>query len=158
VADYDVVTPPPVRKLIDALVGKRAGFQRMYHQLERDPCAPELGAYRLSGPLEPIVCGVRLDRGFRLAFTMQPAEISGERARVVILYVGQREPRHRKRDIWTILHDLFGVDNPPSGHDRPPCCERNMPEIDQDELDAFVEDLQRMVSGRRSPRRRRSSR
>jgi hypothetical protein len=89
---------------------------------------------------------------------MQPAEISGQRARVVILHVGQREQRHRQRDIWTTLHDLFGVDNPPSGHDRPPCCERNMPEIDQDELDAFVEDLQRMVSGRRPPRRRRSSR
>ena len=115
--EYEVVTPPPVRRLIDALAGKRAGYQRLYHQLEHDPCAPELGAYRLSGPLEPIV-----------------------------------------RDIWTILHDLFGVDNPPSDHDRPPCCERNMPEIDQDELDAFVEDLQRMVSGRRSPRRRRSSR
>lgn len=151
---YDVVTPVPVRKLIDGLVGKRAGYRRVHDQLGRDPCAPELRAYRLSGPLEPIVCGVHLDRGFRLAFTMQPADESGEPARIVILYVGEREPRHRDRDIWTILHDLFGVDNPPSDHDRPPCCEGNLPEIDQEQLDAFVEDLQRMVTGRGRSRRR----
>src|ERR1700740_2120445 len=74
VTDYEVVTPVPVRKLIDALAGKRAGYQRVSRQLERGPCAPELRAYRPSGPLEAIVCGVHLDRGFRLAFTMQLAE------------------------------------------------------------------------------------
>jgi hypothetical protein len=79
VTEYDVVTPVPVRKLIDGLAGKRAGYRRVHDQLGRDPCAPELRAYRLSGPLEPIVCGVHLDRGFRLAFTMQPADESGGR-------------------------------------------------------------------------------
>jgi len=69
VPDYEVVTSCPVRKLISALAGKRAGYQRVYAQLSRDPCAPELGAYRLAGPLEPIVCGVHLDRGYRLAFS-----------------------------------------------------------------------------------------
>lgn len=67
--------------------------------------------------LEPIVCGAHLDRGFRLAFTMQTADESGD-------------------------------------HDRPPGCEGNLPEIDQEQLDAFVEDLRRMVTGRGRSRRR----
>jgi hypothetical protein len=156
VSDYAVVTPRPVRKLIDGLAGKRAGYQRAYAQLSRDPCAPELRAYRLAGPLEPIVCGVHLDRGYRLAFTMQPPETVGQPTRVVILYVGLREPNHRHSDIWTILHDLFGVENPPVDHDRPPCCKGSVPEIEQDDLDAFLRDLQRMTRGRSSSRRPRS--
>jgi hypothetical protein len=85
VADYEVVTLRPVRKLIDALAGKRAGYKRVHEQLSRDPRAPELRAYRLAGPLEPIVCGVHLDRGYRLAFTMQPPAAAGRPKRVVIL-------------------------------------------------------------------------
>jgi hypothetical protein len=156
VSDYEVVTPRPVRKLIDGLAGKRAGYQRVYAQLSRDPCASELRAYRLAGPLGPIVCGVHLDRGYRLAFTMQPPETVGQPTRVVILYVGLREPNHRHSDIWTILHDLFGVENPPVDHDRPPCCKGSVPEIEQDDLDEFLRDLQRMTRGRSSSRRPRS--
>jgi hypothetical protein len=125
----------------------------VHEQLTRDPCAPALGAYRLSGPLEPIVCGVHLKRGYRLAFTIQPPETNGEPNRVVILYAGQREPRHQDADVWTVLHDLFGVEDPPSQHDRPPCCESGQPEIGEDELDAFLDELQRMTRGRRSARR-----
>jgi hypothetical protein len=110
VTKYDVVTPVPVRSSSMAWPGN-VPFRRVHDQLGRDPCAPELTAYRLSGPLEPIVCGVHLDRGFRLAFTMQPADESGD-------------------------------------HDRPPGCEGNLPEIDQEQLDAFVEDLRRMVTPR----------
>ena len=105
------------------------------------------GAYRLSGPLRANC--VRCPPRPRLQAGVHDATSGRARwqpARVVVLYVGQREPRHRQHDIWTILHDLFGVDNPPLDDHRPPCCERNMPEIDQNEiLDAFVEDLQRMV-------------
>lgn len=155
--DYEVVTPRPVRRLIDALAGKRAGYQRVYHQLSRDPCALELRAYRLAGPLEPIVCGVHLDRGYRLAFTVQAPDKPGQPIRVVILYVGQREPHHRQNDIWTILHELFGVESPPTDHDRPPCCERSVPEIEQDNLDEFLRDLQRMTRGRTSSRRPRGT-
>ena len=155
--DYEVVTPRPVRKLIDALAGKRAGYQRVLAQLRLDPCAPELGAYRLAGPLEPVVCSVHLDRGYRLAFTMQPPETAGQPTRVVILYVGSREPHHRQSDIWTILHDLFGVQNPPTDHDRPPCCQGSMPEIEEGELDAFLRDLRQMTRRRSSSRRQRAS-
>ncbi len=49
------------------------------------------GAYRLSGSLEPKVCGVHLRRGYRLAFTMQPPEEEGGLARVVVRYVGKRD-------------------------------------------------------------------
>jgi hypothetical protein len=72
------------------------------------------------------------------------------------LYVGLREPHHRQSDNWTILHDLFGVENPPSDHDRPPCCDGSVPDIRADELEAFVDELQRMTRGRRSSRGRRS--
>jgi hypothetical protein len=71
---YEVVTPRAVRKLIDDLAGKRAGYRVIHEQLARDPCAGELAAYRLSGPFEPIVCGVHLKRAFRLAFTIRSPE------------------------------------------------------------------------------------
>lgn len=151
---YEVVVPREVRKLIDDLAGKGAGYRAVHDQLSRDPCAPELGAYRLSGPLEPIVCGVHLKRDYRLAFTIQPPQTDGGPNSVVILYVGQREPLHRNIDVWTVLHDLFGVENPPSRHDRPSCCAPGLPEISQDELDAFLDELQRMTRGRRSARNR----
>jgi hypothetical protein len=77
-----------VRKLVDALVGKRAGYRTVHDQLRRDPCAKQLGAYRLSGPLAPIVCGIHLKRAFRLAFTIQPPDEPEGPTRVVILYVG----------------------------------------------------------------------
>lgn len=154
---YEVVTPRAVRKLIDALAGKRAGYRVVHDQLARDPCAVELGAYRLSGPLEPTVCGVHLKRGFRLAFTIQPPETEDGPMRVVILYVGRREPRHQDSDVWTVVHDLFGVENPPAQHDRPPCCDGGLPEISQDELTAFLDELHRMTRGRRPTRRRRAA-
>ena len=137
-SSYEVITPPPVRQLIEALAGKRAGYRDVHAKLARDPCSDDLGAYRLSGPLEPIVCGVHLKRGYRLAFTMQPPEKKGGRDRVVVLYVGKREPRHGNTDIWNVLHGLFGVSNPPDNHQKPKCCETDRPQIGDDELDAFV--------------------
>ena len=144
-----MVTPRPVRTLVDELVGKQAGSRTVYEQLRRDPCAKQLGAYRLSGPLAPIVCGVHLKRDFRLAFTIQPPDDPEGPTRVVILYVGQREPRHTESDVWTVLHDLFGVENPPADPLRPPCCDDGLPEVSQPELDAFLDELQRMTRGRR---------
>ena len=149
-----MVTPRPVRKLVDELAGKRAGYRGVYEQLGRDPCAAQLGAYRLSGPLAPIVCGVHLKRDFRLAFTIQPSDGPGVPNRVVILYVGRREPRQRDSDVWTVLHDLFGVENPPSDHLRPPCCDDGPPQVSQAELDGFLDELQRMTRGRQPGRSR----
>jgi hypothetical protein len=74
--------------------------------------------------------------------------------RVVILYVGQREPRHTESDVWTVLHDLFGVENPPADHLRSPCCDDGLPEVSQADLDAFLDEVQRMTRGRQSGRRR----
>lgn len=52
-------------------------------------------AYRLSGPLQPIVCGVHLRNGYRLAYTTQ--EHAGTRGGrdVVILYVGKNDDLSR---------------------------------------------------------------
>jgi hypothetical protein len=52
------------------------------------------------------------------------------------------------------VHDLFGVESPLEGHHRPPCCDGGLPRISQDELEAFLDELQRMKRGRRSSRRR----
>lgn len=153
-SEFEVVTPRAVRKLVDELVGKGAGYRTFHDQLRRDPCAKQLAAYRLSGPLAPIVCGIHLRRGFRLAFTIQPPEDPEGPTRVVILYVGQREPRHTESDVWSVLHDLFGVENPPADHLRPPCCDDGFPDVSQAELDAFLDELQRMTRGRQSGRRR----
>lgn len=154
---YEVVTPRAVKPLIEALQGKRAGYRDVYEQLQRDPCAADLGAYRLSGPLEPKVCGVRLRRGYRLAFTMQPPERKGGPARVVVLYIGKREPRHRETDIWSVVHALFGVENPPENHVKPRCCESDVPAIDDAELDEFLRTV-RGLSRKSRPRRKGSPR
>lgn len=139
-----------MQREINALAGSGAGYGNARRLLGIDPCSEELGAYRLSGPLGLIVCGVRLKRDYRLAFTTQPplALDDDDRVRVVILYVGNREPRHRKTDVWTLLHELFGVENPASGHHKPPCCTDRMPEIDQDRLDSFIATLRRAQRGR----------
>jgi hypothetical protein len=147
--DYEVITPRAVAPLIAQLRGQRAGFAAAYAELERDPCSESLGAYRLSGPLEPSVCGVRLRNEWRLAFTMQPAEREDALPRVVILFVGKREPRHRGSDAWTIVHDLFGVENPPEDHHKPPCCEPALPALADDELDAFLQQVHLLTRGRR---------
>lgn len=129
------------------LRGKRLGMAETLRLLAQDPCAPELDARRLSGPLEPVVCGVHLARGYRLAFTSQP-QARHRSARVVVLYIGRRDTRHRQGDIWEILHELFDLDNPPDQHLRPPCCEEGMPTIGEEELDSFVDRLRRFQRGR----------
>lgn len=146
---FEVVAPTAVQALIDDLAGRRAGLQRRLALLSRDPCSAELAAYRLSGPLEPVVCGVHLDRGYRLAFTMQPPFPGDALGRVVLLYVGRREPGHRTSgDVWDVLHDLFGVENPPAGHHKPPCCRNGRPEIDHDDLNDFLRQLRSFRRGR----------
>lgn len=149
---FEVIVPRAVRPLVDQLAGQRAGYGEICAQLERDPCAEHLGAYRLSGPLEPAVCGLHLRNGWRLAFTMQAPERPRGRQRVVILFVGRREPRHRTSDAWTILHDIFGVENPPAGHHKPPCCQTGVPDLSDGELDGFLREVQMLTRGRRRQR------
>ena len=148
---FSVLVPPAVQAEIDKLAGKRAGYGAVRRQLGADPCDETLAAYRLSGPLEPVVCGVHLKRGYRLAFTTQPPLVPADDDRVVVivLYVGKREPGHRTDDdIWDILHDLFGVENPPAGHQKPPCCEGALPKIVDTQLDDFLRALRRFQRGR----------
>lgn len=138
---YCVVIPSAVQALVEGLSGKSAGYADKLRRLGQDPCADDLGAYRLSGPLGPKVCGLHLRNGYRLAFTIQPPSSGDPRERIVVLYVGKREPRHRDADVWTLLHDLFGVENPPEGHHKPPCCEEGQPALDDAEVDAFLRSL-----------------
>ncbi len=144
---WEVFTPPAVAALLQQLRGQTLGLGNAIWLLERDPCAPELNARRLSGPLQPVVCRTHLNRGYRLAFTTQPAA-PHHAQRVVILYVGERDTRNRARDIWSVLHDLFGVPNPPEGHLLPHCCADGLPAIDEDTLAAFERRLARLVRGR----------
>lgn len=141
VEPYWVVIPPVVQKLVERLAGRSAGYAEKRRLLGQDPCSDQLGAYRLSGPLEPKACGVHLRNGYRLAFTTQPPLSEDPRQRVVILYVGKREPRHRDTDVWTLLHDLFGVTNPPEDHHKPPCCDGGRPELDEADTRAFLKSL-----------------
>lgn len=146
---WEIVSPQELDPHIRALAGKRAGLQRRLDIMRADPCDPSLGGYRLSGSLEPKVCGLHLDRGYRLACSTQPAITADDRPRVVLLYVGRREPGHRTdTDIWDILHDLFRVGNPPAGHAKPPCCDRDLPTLDHDALDEFQRSLRRLNRGR----------
>ena len=112
---FNVLVPPPVQRQVEALAGRKAGYQNVRRLLGVDPCHTDLKAYRLSGPLAPIVCGLHLKRGYRLAFTTQPPLVPSEdpRTQVVVLYVGKREPGHRtETDVWDVLHDLFDSREP----------------------------------------------
>lgn len=143
--------PPAVHREIESLAGKSAGYANARRLLGADPCQGELGAYRLSGPLAPVVCGARLKNGYRLAFTTQPPMVPADdgRTRVVVLYVGKREAGHRTQsDVWDVIHDLFGVDNPPSGHHKPPCCASDVPAIGDKELESFLMALRQLQRGR----------
>jgi hypothetical protein len=151
ISAYELVISPPVGVETAKLAGKGAGLGEAARLLAADPCHPALKAYRLSGPLAPVVCGLHLKRGHRLAFSTQPPLVPREddRTRVVILYVGQREPGHRGHgDVWDLLHDLFGVENPPAGHHKPPCCEAALPVIADEQLEAFLATLRRVQRGR----------
>jgi hypothetical protein len=152
---WDVVVRRELRPLIDALAGKRAGYVDAYAQLQRDPCVEyptakgkRPFAYRLSGPLEPKVCGVRLKWGYRLAFTMRASTEEKYQGRVEVLYVGKRDTRDRARDVWQIVHDLFDVENPPADHVRPPCCELGLPAVDERELAEFMDALSKLLRGK----------
>jgi len=142
-----------VEPLIDALKGRRAGYGNAVRQLEIDPCAeferpdgePRPFAYRLSGPLEPKVCGVHLNRDYRLAFTMRQPDRDEIDGIVEILFVGRRDTRDHSKDTWQIVHDLFGEENPPAGQLRPPCCQGGLPELAPQELDEFMQRLRRFV-------------
>jgi hypothetical protein len=134
---FNVLVPPPVQRQVEALSGKKAGYQNVRKLLGINPCHTDLKAYRLSGPLAPVVCGLHLKRGYRLAFTTQPPLTPNEdpRTQIVVLYVGKREPGHRTQtDVWDVLHDLFDVENPPAGHDKPACCQSGLPAVDPEVL------------------------
>jgi hypothetical protein len=153
---WDVIVRRELRPLIDALKGKKTGYPAAYQQLCRDPCAefPTADgrtapfAYRLSGPLRPKVCGTHVKRGYRLAFSMRPSDDDRYEGIVEILYVGTRDTRDRSKDTWTIVHDLFGEQNPPDQHLRPPCCQDGLPVIDEDELAEFMRRLRRLLRPR----------
>lgn len=139
----EIHVAPAVERVIDDLRGKRLGLGNALRELARDPCSAELDARRLSGPLAPVVCAIHLSRGYRLAFSVQP-KTRAHSARVVVLYVGKRDTRRRRSDVWEVLHDLFGVENPPDEHDRPSCCEDSTPSIGEAELDDFLRRLRRV--------------
>lgn len=66
-----------------------------------------------------------------------------------MLYVGKRQAGHRSDDdVWDVLHELFGVENPPAEHRKPACCDGGLPEIDDDQLAAFLAELRRAQRGR----------
>lgn len=79
---------------------------------------------------------------------MQPPQRPRGRRRVIVLFVGRREPRHRASDAWTILHDLVGVENPLEGHHKPPCCQAGVPAIPDDTLDGFLREVHLLTRGR----------
>ena len=148
---WDVIVRDELRHLIDDAERHKTAYPAAYEQLRRDPCLIFDGsarpfACRLTGPLGDKVCGVKLKNKYRLAFTMRPAEDAGHDGIVDVLYVGPRETRNRThRDIWEIVHDLFGVANPPAGHLKDPCCKSGLPDIDPDELDEFMARLRKFL-------------
>lgn len=120
---WDVLVRRELTPLLDALRGKRAGWAAVEAQLKRDPCqefarpdGPSRPlAYRLTGKLQPMVCGAHLKGTYRVAFSMRSPDRPGIEGIVDVLFLGKRDTRQRAGDVWTVVHDLFGVENPPAG-------------------------------------------
>lgn len=150
---WEVLVRRELGPLLDAIRGKKAGFAEFVKSLEQDPCqefsSPDGGtrplAYRLTGELQPKVCGAHLKGPYRVAFSMRPPDHEDIDGIVDVLYIGERDTRNRARDVWTIVHDLFGVENPPAGHERPSCCEGGRPEISVEELHEFMRRLRKFL-------------
>lgn len=119
---WEIYQPPELDPQLEALAGKGAGLRRTLELLAENPCDPALGGYRRSGPLEPVVCGAHLKRGYRIAYTTQPPLTQDDKPR---------------------------VDNPPDGHHKPPCCQADLPEIDHDALRDFRRALTHLNRPRR---------
>lgn len=101
---WEIYQPPELDPQLEALTGKGAGLRKTLALLSQNPCHPDVGGYRLSGPLATVVCGAHLKRGYRIAYTTQPALTADDRPRVVVLYVGKREPRHSTpSDLWDVV-------------------------------------------------------
>lgn len=145
-----------LRPLVDALKGKETGYAQAYAQLGQDPCITyqtssgksRAFAYRISGGLSDRVCGVRIKRDYRIAFTMTKSDDEDYEGVVEILYVGGRDTRNRSDDVWDVVHDLFGEPNPKQGHDKPPCCGSDMPNMSEDEIQEFMGRLRKFLRGR----------
>jgi len=139
---WEIYQPSELDRQLEALAGRRAGLGNCLRLLSQDACHPDVGGYRLSGPLAPVVCGAHLKRGYRIAYSMQLPLTANDKPRVVVLYVGKREPSHRgATDVWDVLHDLFDVGNPPVGHHKSPCCDAGLPRIDHEALSTFLRAL-----------------
>jgi hypothetical protein len=153
---WKVVVRDELRHLVDDANRHKTAYPAAYAQLQRDPCLIFHGkgrpfAYRLTGPLGDMVCGVKLKNRYRLAFAMRQADDDEHDGIVDVLYVGPRHTRDRaQRDVWQIVHELFGVANPPTGHLKRPCCESGLPDIDTQELDEFMASLRKFLRPRSS--------
>jgi hypothetical protein len=149
---WKVIARSQVRPLIGAASRSRAGYPAAYVQLERDPCHTHPSgrpfAYRITGPLGTKVCGLHLKNGYRLAFSTRESEDPSYEGIVEVLYVGTRDTRDRSRDVWNIVHDLFGAENPRAGHERPACCRDGLPRVSDEELEEFTARLRRLLRGR----------
>lgn len=119
---WKVIVRREVRPLIDALNGRKTGYPAVYEQLRRDPCAEfetsrggtRPFAYRLSGALGTKVGGVHLKRGYRLAFTMRPAD--DEHARLAATAFRPRSTKTSWRSSWTGCDDSSAGGSNPQTH------------------------------------------
>jgi len=141
--------------MVDDLKGKRTGYGAAFTQLGKGFCVEfpmkdggaRPFAYRLSGPLQPRVCGVHLKNDYRLAFTARTPHDADPNLNgyVEVLYVGTRDTRDRTEDVWDIVHGLFEVENPKTDHLRPPCCEGSLPSMDEAEVQAYMKRLAKFL-------------
>lgn len=148
---WDVVIRRSLEPVLDSLKGKKAGWGETYRKLQEDPCqvyptqnGERPFAYRLTGELQPRVCGAPMKNGYRVAFTMRPSDRPGIEGIVEVLLIGTRNTRDRSLDFWDILHALFNVQNPKTDHLRPPCCDQDRPEMDEQEIGEFMRNLRRL--------------
>jgi len=145
---FFVKIPSALDPLIDALAGKGAGLRRTRDELSRDPCATK--AYKAIGALRGRVCGLHLDRGYRLVFTFvpdAPDEECLDREVVAILAVGAKKLDRKARvyPALQLVHEILGEEMPPGSLDRTPCCEDGRPEMSEADVLEAMQTLRKLL-------------
>ena len=121
---------------------ERRYFDEIRAELADDTCrSANQRFYLLAGPLSGSVCAGHMRDQWRIAYTFEHSA-GDDPTLVVILYLDRYTS---DSDPWDDLHELFELESPESGHDKPPCCEEPFQPLDPDLLDVFEGRVRRFL-------------
>lgn len=128
---FRVSATPTAKRQADALRGKAAkAYEDALLRFEAEGCAA--ADYRLTGQTVDRICSAHLYGNYR-ALICFPDEES-----VVIATVGEHS-RGSSDDVYGVVYELLGIDEPIGKRTKPPCCDaEGGPPVDPELLDQML--------------------